>query len=92
VQKWHDTDNTASETRKRRYSTENSEGTDVQDERLEGARMQNRNKGLRHMTAAASQDREDIRGNRQEDFRIGVSEESNRDVLQVAEGERLGSV
>jgi hypothetical protein len=45
--------------------------------------MQNQNKGSIHKTAAACQDREDIRG---------VHEESNRDVQRVVEGERLGSV
>jgi hypothetical protein len=44
----------ASETRKTRYGTENPERTDVQDETLEGPRMQNRNKGSRHKAAAAS--------------------------------------
>jgi hypothetical protein len=43
-----------SETRKRRYCTENPERMDVQDEMLEGPGMQNRNKGSRHKTAAAS--------------------------------------
>jgi hypothetical protein len=54
--------------------------------------MQNRNKGPIQKTAVASQDLEDIRGVRQEGFRIGVREESNRDVQRVAECERLGSV
>jgi hypothetical protein len=44
----------AAETKKRRYGTKNPEGTDIQDEKLEGPRMQNRNKGPRHKMGAAS--------------------------------------
>jgi translation initiation factor IF-3 len=56
------------------------------------ATRQQVNKGPKNKTATARQDREDIRGVRQEGFRTGVREASNRDVLRVAETEELDLV
>jgi hypothetical protein len=53
--------------------------------------MQNGNKGPRQKTVAASSDREDIRRVRQEGFRAGGRESSNRDFQRVAENDEQGS-
>jgi hypothetical protein len=47
----------ASEMRKRRYCIENPKGTDIQDEMLEGPRMQNWNKGPRRKTSCVLKSR-----------------------------------
>jgi hypothetical protein len=56
------------------------------------ATRQQVNKEPKHNTAAASSDREDIRGVPQEGFRTGVCEASNWDVQWVTENEELDLV
>jgi hypothetical protein len=62
------------------------------EETLERPGMQNGIKGPIHKKAAASQDREDKRGDRQEDHQAGNHKASSRDFQQDVENDRLDLV